>query len=91
MVLSRHQANAAFTHVMDNVIGRDSNSGLGKALAGISIKDVFALCTSDSRTIVALVYDKSPTETGVPISKADKGLLTAFVIYVDYVQNSVIE
>ena len=84
MVFSRAQARAALDHVFDDVLDADDDSPLKKSLLEIGIKDVFLLCTMDTPTIDALVYEKSDTEKDVPISKADKSMLKAFISYVNH-------
>jgi hypothetical protein len=83
MVFTRPQARAAFTHVLDNVIGKDDSSPLKQSLVAQGIEDVFHLCSMDTNDIDFLVYDKSDTELDVDVNRADKSLLRAFIAYVD--------
>ena len=88
MVFTRAEAKAAFDHVLDNVLGMDDNSALKKSLIAQGRQDIFALRSLDSASINALAYDKSPTETDILISRSDRGMIMAFLAYINYERNN---
>jgi hypothetical protein len=88
MVTTRPQARQAFTHIFDQVLGKDDNSPLKRAVIAQGINDVFQLVNIDENTIEDLVYDQSDTDTDVPVQRGDKGHIRAFVFYVQYLQNT---
>ena len=88
MVFTRPQARAAFNHVLDNVLGQDDQSPLKQSLIAQGIEDIFYLCTIENDSINALVYDRSATETDVPVNKGDRSLLKVLLAYVTYVRGN---
>ncbi len=88
MVFTRPQAKAAFHHILDNVLGKDDTSPLKQSLMAQGIEDIFHLGSTDYDTIDALVYDKSATETDVPVMRADKNMLKAFLSYVNFARSN---
>ena len=82
VMITHDEAKAAYNHVMDNVLGKDDSSGLKKALVGAGIENVFDLVNVDKTTIDNLVYDKSDTETNVPVARGDKNLVQVFQDFV---------
>ena len=67
MVLTRPQAQQAFNHVLDNVLGKDDTSPLKRSLAHEGITDIFGLLALDDTTIQGLTYDRSDPETNVAV------------------------
>ena len=88
MVFSRQQAKAAFTHVLDNVLGKDDSSPLKRSLVKKGIEDIFALSTIRPANVETLVYDKSATEPDEPVIDADKNLLMVFLSYISYARRN---
>ena len=84
MVLTRPQARAAFTYILDTVLGKDDQSPLKKALLAEGYNDMFSLVTIDLETIESLTYDQSTTESGISIPKSDKEILITFLEYLNY-------
>ena len=88
MVFTRPQAKEAFTHVFDNVLGKNDTSALKQSLVAEGIEDIFSLCTIDNAFIDALAYEKSPTETDVKINRGDKSLLRTFLSYIGHARTN---
>ena len=84
MVFTRPQGRAAFTHVLDSVLGRDDESPLKQALLGQGIDDVFSLISIDVAAINSLVNDRSAIEMRVPVVRDDKNLVRVLLSYVAY-------
>ena len=83
MVLSRANAKVAFDHIMDEVLGRDNESGLKKALLRERFHDVHSFCQITDEVIRDLRYD-TEADQNVPVAAGDKGLLIAFIDYICY-------
>jgi hypothetical protein len=81
MVLTSTQAEAAFNHVLDNVLGRDDISALKQSLLAEGMVDIFDLCSLNNDCINALVYNKSDTETNVAVPVAERDMLKTFFFY----------
>ena len=84
MVFTRQEAKAAFQHVLDNVLGKDDSSPLKQAIVAEGFEDVFTMMTMDDTIIDTLVYDKSPTEINVAVSRGEKTLAKGIQAYVRY-------
>jgi hypothetical protein len=84
MVFTRPQAKAACNHVLDNVLKEDDGSTLKQSPIAQGIEDIFSLYSMDVASIDSLVYDRSATETRVPIVRGAKILLRAFILYVGH-------
>ena len=84
MVFTRQEAKAAFQHVLDNVLGKDDSSPLKQAIVAEGFEDVFTMMMMDDTIIDTLVYDKSPTETNVAVSRGEKTLAKGIQAYVRY-------
>ena len=83
MVLTRQEAQAAFNHVLDNVIGCGDNSPLKSALQHEGFDDIFALITISDEDIDSLSYkDPSNASSFIPIPGGDKNLVRIFRHYV---------
>ena len=88
MVLTRPQGRAAFTHVLDNVLERDDDSGLKKALLAAGVSDVCSLYTLDEATIDSLTYDDTANNlSDIAVVRGDKNLVRIFKDFVT-VRNS---
>ena len=82
MPLTRAKAAAAFDHVLNVVFEVPKDGPLYKALmksGDTDIRDTISLSEAD---IDSLTYDKSDTETDVPLSRRDKVLLRIFKHYI---------
>jgi hypothetical protein len=84
MVFTRPQGKAAFKHVLDSDLGRDDESPRKQAVVAQNIDDIFSLMSIDVATIDFLVYDRSATETRVPVVRGDKNLVRVLFSYVAY-------
>ena len=84
MVFTRQEAKAAFQHVLDNVLGKDDSSPLKQAIVAEGFEDVFTMMMMDDTIIDTLVYDKSPTEINVAVSRGEKTLAKGIQAYVRY-------
>ena len=81
MVLSRQQAQVAFNHVLDNVLGHGDNTPLKTALVNSGISDIEDFITLDDTTVDSLSYDRSPTDTNVPLNLGNRNLAKIFIAY----------
>jgi hypothetical protein len=88
MVFTRPQARQAFSHILDSVLEKDDSSPLKQALIAQGIEDMFSLVSIDEDTIDSLVYDRSSTVVNVPVNRADKSMIKAFVHYVRHLQTT---
>lgn len=91
MDISRENMRQAFDHVLDNVIGKDNGSGLKSALIEAGFNDLLLLLNLTVEDINDLeyantAYDSSNTSSPMklPVLKADRGLLLAFLAYDEY-------
>ena len=80
MVFTRTEAKAAFTHVLDQVLGRGDGTPLKSALLAEDIDDVFTLVSLDEAAINSLRYDDNGASKALRLS--DKMLLKCFLQYV---------
>ena len=88
MALSVQLAKVAFHHVLGNVIGEGDNSPLKKSLQEHGIEDVYSLYSMDNATVDVLTHVRSNSGPSIPVNKADKMLLKAFISYAHHVQGS---
>ena len=82
MPLTRTKITAAFDHVLNVVFGVLKDDPLYKAMeksGNTNIRDIISL---DETDIGSLTYDKSATETDLPLSRHDKALLHIFKCYI---------
>jgi hypothetical protein len=84
MVFTKPQAKAAFNHILDNVLGQDDNSALKQSLIAQGIEDIFSLRSIDVALINYLMYNRSATETRVPVGKGHTNLLKVLLADVIY-------
>jgi hypothetical protein len=84
MVLTRPQARVAFTHVLNNVLGRGEGSNLQSALTQNGIEDIFALSQLDHATIDYLQATTTVEDvvTIKQVNHGDKNLVKCFLDYV---------
>ncbi len=81
MPLTRTKVSAAFDHVLTVVFGVPKDGPLYKALVksgDTDMRDVISLSESD---IDSLTYDKSDTETDIPLARHEKVLRCIFKHY----------
>jgi hypothetical protein len=88
MGLTRSQAKAAFNHVLDNVFDRDDIAPLRQALKAQTVEDICSLCSMHDCDIDDLVYNKSDTETNVPVKWFERKLVKIFISYVGYARSN---
>jgi len=81
MVLTRPQAQQAFNHVLDNVLGKDDTSPLKQSLASQGITNLFTFLNIDDATIQGLTHQRAANQAAVPILRADKSLVKVFLDY----------
>jgi hypothetical protein len=84
MVLTRPQARVAFTHVLNNVLGRGEGSNLQSALTQNGIEDIFALSQLNHATIDDLQASTTVEDvvTITRVNRGDKNLVKCFLDYV---------
>ena len=83
MVLTRNEARATFTHVMDDVLGRKDGSALKSSLVDEGIDDIFSLMTIDENSIDGLKFKDTADDNAMkPIRLSDKMLLKCFLHFV---------
>ncbi len=73
---------AAFDHVLNVVFGVPKDGPLYKALVKSGDTDIRDIISLDEADIDSLTYDKSDTETYVPLSRHDKALIHIFRCYI---------
>jgi hypothetical protein len=88
MALTWTEGKAIFIHLLDDVLDLDGDSSLRQSLSSLGIDDVFALLAIGHDTIDSLVYDKSPTNKGVPVKKANISMLKALFSYIAQLQGN---
>ena len=81
MVLTRTDAKAAFTHVLDKVLGRGDATPLKASLIAEEIDDIFSLVGLNDNAIDTLCY-KDENGVSKPLRLSDKMLLKCFLQFV---------
>jgi hypothetical protein len=90
MVITWSEAKAAYSHILDNVLGRTDGSPLKSALDNEGIEDIFQLTNLDAATIDQLSYeDVNNNNLVTPVSQGDKMLVRCFINYVVVRHNEV--
>jgi hypothetical protein len=83
MVLTSKEAKLAFTHILDNVIGRNDGTPLKSSLNEVGIDDIFGLTNLTGVAIDSLSFiDTNNNNAVTPIKSGDKMLLRSFLSYV---------
>ena len=88
MAFTRPQQKLAFDHVFNDILDKDDSSGLKMSLQESGINDILSLLGIDNDLIENLCYERSPTELFHPVNRGDKGLLRAFISFVEFVRNN---
>lgn len=79
MVLSRAASQAAFNHVMDNVLDRGDGSPLKSALLADNIRNISVLIAIRGGHIEHLTYREVDGTEDLPMFRGDKSLLASFI------------
>jgi hypothetical protein len=88
VIITRAEGKAAFDHILDNVLGRDDNSNLKKALLAEGVENVFDLLTVNDQFIDELCYQKVDSDVQfTPCTVGDKLLLKCFLSYEAHLRN----
>jgi len=82
MPLTRTKVSASFDHVLSVVFGVPKDGPRYKALVKSGDTDIRDIISLDETGIGSLTYDKSDTETDLPLSRCDKALLHIFKCYI---------
>jgi len=82
MPLTRTKNAVAFDHVLNVVFGVLKDDPLYKALEKSGDTNIRDMISLDETDIGSLTYDKSATETDLPLSRHDKALLHIFKCYI---------
>jgi len=80
--MTRTKITAAFDHVLNVIFGVLKDDPLYKALEKSGDTDIRDIISLDETDIGSLTYDKSATETDLPLSRHDKALLHIFKCYI---------
>jgi hypothetical protein len=84
-MVTRAQTQAQFDHVLNEVLDRDDDSHLKRALAQDGFDNILALVNIDDTVIPLLEYTDEANVT-IGISRGDQGLLRTFCKYVAHLK-----
>ena len=80
--VTRAEANEAFNHVLNDVLGRGDSSSLKSSLLIEGITDIFDLITLTDDTVDSLLYEDPDKEGSFSqVKRGDKMLLRCFISY----------
>ncbi len=89
MVLTATQAKAAYQHVIENVLGKQTDSPLSLALKHDGLDNLYAFLNINDADIDDLKYDKPDgSATDVKVNKGDKQIICIFHLYIKHRSNS---
>jgi hypothetical protein len=89
MLLTRLEAKAAFTHVLDSVLGRGDGTQLKTALARDGFEDIFAFSNMSQQDIGHLGYpDPNDASIILHINRGDIGLVQCFIDFILHKEQS---
>jgi Reverse transcriptase (RNA-dependent DNA polymerase) len=89
MVLTRLEAKAAFTHVLDTVLGRGDGTQLKTALTRDGFEDIFAFSNMSQQDIDHLGFpDPNDASIILPINRGDIGLVQCFIDFILHKEQS---
>lgn len=95
MVMTRDQKRNAYNHVLDNVLSKGDGSALKLSLEEAGFDDILILLSLREEDIEELEYpnplydaDDINSNSMIPLRKADKRLLAAFLAYDAYLNDT---